>query len=123
MNLTVYIDLGGTAPPREASLAPGSRDYERRARREARVYINELRRLVGKEPVEAKLAIGETTCEFGCMVSVICRFHPWNPIAEAYAQHCAGNGPHYWDVTARRQLRSSRRRSSRERGCAEKETC
>jgi hypothetical protein len=51
-----WIDIG-SSPPDESCVQVGSDDYVRRARRECRAYINQLRRVFGSEPGGSHLTI------------------------------------------------------------------
>lgn len=54
-----YVDTGITTPPAEECAQIGSKeyDYRTRARTEARAYIGQLRRALGKEPPGAYLSV------------------------------------------------------------------
>jgi hypothetical protein len=101
-----HVDLGGTTPPDEICAQVGSREYDyvERARREARAYIGQLRRMFGEEPDGARLGIKSHPHDFGTYYTVVCHFDPANPAAEAYALRCDNEAPRCWDEAALREL-------------------
>jgi hypothetical protein len=93
-----YVDTGITTPPGEECAQIGSReyDYRTRARKEARAYIGQLRRVLGEEPPGAYLSVKAHPHDFGTDDS----------LAEDYAFRCEMNGPETWDEIALRELSS-----------------
>jgi hypothetical protein len=98
-----WLDIG-SSPPGESCAQLGSEDYHPRARRECRVYINLLRRVLGPEPTGAKLVIRSNPHDFGNYLSVVCQFDADNEPAVDYAYRCESKGPELWDAQAKREL-------------------
>src|SRR2546430_1549101 len=101
-----FVDLGATTPPMEDCAQVGSKsyDYYDRARREARAYMNQLRRLLGPEPDGARLGIKSHEHDFGSYLTVVCHYDDEDPISSAYAQRCDEESPQEWDDDARVEL-------------------
>jgi hypothetical protein len=106
--MKMYTDLG-CAPANEDCAQVGSPDYARRARRECRAYIRQLRRMFGKEPDGAQLDIRANPHDFGTYYSVVCYYHPVKPASEDYAWRCESESPQHWDDQARQELAGERR--------------
>jgi len=101
-----FIDLGITTPPEEDCAQVGSKsyDYYERARREARAFINQLRRLLGPEPPNARLGMKSHPHDFGSYLTVVCHYDVEDPLAAAYAEGCDIECPTEWDERARIEL-------------------
>lgn len=101
-----FIDLGGTTPPEESCAQVGSReyDYHEQARKEAKAYMNLLRRVLGDEPPGARLAIKSHPHDFGSYLTVVCHFDDGDQQGAAYAQRCDAEAPAEWDEAARVEL-------------------
>jgi hypothetical protein len=101
-----HVDLGGTTPPNESCAQVGSREYDYydRARKEARAYIGQLRRMFGDEPDGARLSTKSHPHDFGTYLTVICFFDPHIQAAAEYAWRCDAEAPLEWDEQARREL-------------------
>ena len=112
MNAQEYVDLGATTPPEESCAQIGSREYDYldRARREARAYIGQLRRMFGEEPDGARLSIKSHLHDFGNYLTVVCFFNSDNPAAVDYAFRCEAEGPQEWDEPAKHELNSTNER-------------
>jgi hypothetical protein len=109
-----FVDLGGTTPPMESCAQVGSRDYDYhdRARKEAKAYMNQLRRLLGNEPNGARLSVKSHPHDFGDYLTVVCFYDPNDKAASDYAQKCECDGPSEWDEEARNELHLSERSTS-----------
>lgn len=107
-----HVDLGGTTPPMESCAQVGSReyDYHDRARKEARAFINQLRRIFGCEPEGARLSVKSHPHDFGSYITVVVYFDPDNAKARAYANRCDEETPHEWDAVAKQELEQQERR-------------
>lgn len=101
--MTDWLDIG-SSPPGESCAQVGSNDYAKRACRECRAYINQLRRALGPEPSGAELGIRSNPHDFGTYYSVVCYYDPANNQAVEYAFKCESKGPEEWDDEARREL-------------------
>ena len=99
-----WLDIG-SSPPGEDCAQVGSADYRARAHRECRVYIRQLRRALGPEPLGAKLDVRGNAHDFGTYYSVVGYYDPANEAAVEYALKCESSGPEEWDEEARRELK------------------
>jgi hypothetical protein len=101
-----WLDLGTTTPPMEECAQVGSKsyDYYDRARKEARAYMNQIRRLLGNEPDGAHLTIKSHPHDFGSYLTVVCMFDDQDKAAAEYAARCDAQSPQEWDEIARREL-------------------
>lgn len=108
-----FVDLGSTTPPEESCAQVGSREYDYydRARKEARAYVNQLRRMFGNEPDGARLSVKSHPHDFGNYLTVVCFFDPDDKQAADYAQKCESDGPAEWDEEARTELHLTERSS------------
>jgi hypothetical protein len=107
------VDLCGTTPFMESCAQVGSREYDYydRARKEAQAYINQLRRVLGKEPEGVRLSVKSHPHDFGSYLTVVCYFDPNDNTAADYAQKCESDGPSEWDEEARTELGLTERRA------------
>lgn len=95
----------GSAPSGEDCAQLGRPEFRRHAGRECRAFIDQLRRLNGREPDGARLYVAENPHDFGVYLSVNCRFDPLLPESVDYAFRCEGDGyPEAWDDQAREDL-------------------
>jgi len=101
-----FIDFGVTTPPEEdcAQVGSTSYDYHTRARQEAKALINQLRRILGPEPDNARLGIKSHEHDFGSYLTVFCYCDDEDPVSSQYAQLCDEKLPREWDDEARREL-------------------
>src|SRR2546429_4004133 len=104
-----YIDLGATTPPMEDCAQVGSREYDYydRARKEARAYINQLRRVFGEEPDGARFSIKSHPHDFGNYLTVVVHFESNNAAAHEYAIRCDDGTPQEWDEQAKQELQQT----------------
>ena len=105
--MTDSLDLGVTTPPMETCAQVGSDDYFARARREAKVFIRQIRRTLGPEPPGARLRIQSSPHDFGSYLTVAVEFDPSDPVTIAYARRCDEQMPEEWDDEARIELATS----------------
>src|SRR5436190_21898951 len=98
-----FVDLGVTTPYLEDCAQVGSREYDyyERARREARAYIAQLRRVFGDEPDGARFSVKSHEHDFGTYLTVVCNFEPSIPAAADYAFRCENQPLDLWDEQAR----------------------
>ena len=89
-----YLSLGAT-PAEEPCAQVGRDDYQQLYRAECNRYIAQLRRMFGKEPKGAKLAIKAFPHDFGTYHEVVCYFE--GPEAQDYAFKLENNLPSRWD--------------------------
>jgi len=101
-----FVDLGTTTPPMEDCAQVGARDYDyyERAKREAKAFINQLRRMFGPEPPGARLAIKSHPHDFGTYITTVVFYDNTDELGAQYAQRCDAEGPQEWDEAARSEL-------------------
>ncbi len=105
-----HLDLG-CAPSDEDCAQVGVDDnYEARARRECRALINQLKRMCGDPPPDARFRIMANPHDFGTYYSVVIDFDPNDEDAVAYAYRCDEESPDQWDMAARLELDTARKR-------------
>ncbi len=95
----------GEVPAEEPCAQVGQPDYMAKSRVECRAYINQLRRINGKEPEGARLYIKSNQHDFGSYLSVECEFIMGDTKSTEYAFECERNTPAKWDAQARLELR------------------
>jgi len=104
--MTEAVDIG-CAPYEEPCAQLGEDGYERRAQRECRALIRQLRRMHGNEPQGAELRVTRNPHDWGVYLSVACVFDPGAEAAVQYAQQVVDGLPSRWDAEARRELSAS----------------
>ncbi|MFN6965191.1 MAG: hypothetical protein ACK4S4_15705 [Pyrinomonadaceae bacterium] len=95
-----YVDIG-PSPTAEDCAQVGSDDYYERARRECRVFIDQLRRQFGDEPCSASLSVRSYPHDFGTYYEVVCYFDDDDDEAVEYAYKLESETPEHWDADAR----------------------
>lgn len=101
MRDSIYV--GGTAPNAEDCEQLGP-DYDaQKARKEARAYVNQLRRVYGEEPLGARLFVKSNPHDFGTYLSVECEYNDALPDSVDYAFKVE-SGCDEWDDEARKEL-------------------
>ena len=93
----------GTTPYGEDCAQVGSPGYAAKARKECRVYINQLIRLHGTPPAGCSLIIKSSYHDFGTYYEVNVKFED-TPEGNEYAAKCEGEGPELWDEEAKKEL-------------------
>jgi hypothetical protein len=111
--MSEFVDLGGTTPPMEPCAQVGSHEYDYldKARKEAKAYMNLLRRMFGSEPEGTRFSMKSHPHDFGTYLTVVCFFDPNDKAAAEYAQKCESEGPSEWDEAARAELGLTERSS------------
>ena len=98
----VYI---GSTPADEPCQQVGMPSYDASlARKECRVFINQLRRMFGNEPEGAELRIKTESHDFGSYPEVVCYYDDEQPASVEYAFNCESNSPTNWDLAATVEL-------------------
>ncbi len=95
----------GEVPADEPCAQVGEPDYMAKSRVECRAYINQLRRINGKEPEGARFYIKSNQHDFGAYLSVECEFIIDDAASTKYAFGCEEKTPARWDAEARLELR------------------
>lgn len=101
--MTDYIHLPGTTPNAEACAQVGDADYLRNARIEAHVYIKQLRRVYGGNPIGTRFAVTRCPHDFGTYVDIRFYFDDEDQRHVAYMDR-VDNGCDQWDEMARIEL-------------------
>lgn len=89
----------------ESCAQVGSREYDYRdcALKEAKAYMNQIRRVYGPEPEGVRLGTKAHPHDFGSYYTV-CVFHDGSSIARLYAEACDDGRITEWDDDARIEL-------------------
>ena len=90
-----YVGIG-PAPSGESCAQVGSPDYYERVVAECRAYIQAIRKMLGEEPVGARLAVKSFPHDFGTYSEVVCYYDDNFPDAVDYAFRCEGEAPTTW---------------------------
>lgn len=98
-----YIVIA-SSPIAEDCAQVGSQDYQIRDMKECRVFRNQLIRVFGEEPDNAKLVIKTFRHDFGNYHKVCVLFEENDAEGIAYAFKLEGNTPEKWDEEARKEL-------------------
>lgn len=98
-----FMNIGAT-PAEEECAQVGTPGYYERALKECRVFINQIRRVVGPEPDGARLGTKVFDHDFGSYREVVCYYDDNNEEAVNYAFQCEGSGPLTWDEQAKEEL-------------------
>jgi hypothetical protein len=99
----MYYHVIGPAPNDEPCAQVGSADYIPRAEKECSVFIDQLRREYGPEPMGSLLMVMAFPHEFGHYYTVVCQFTPDFPDSVDYAMACEESVSH-WDDEAKAAL-------------------
>jgi hypothetical protein len=94
----------GPTPSEETCEQLGPNYNSSKALKECRVFVEQLRRVFGPEPVGARLTIKSSPHDFGTYLEVECMYDDTNEEAMAYAFRCEANTPELWDAEARAAL-------------------
>jgi hypothetical protein len=104
MRLIDSISIGST-PCDEDCAQLGSENYTERARKECAAFIHQIRRVMGEEPVGARLRIKGNPHDFGTYYDVECVYEMDDEAAQEYALKCEGSSElTRWDETALTEL-------------------
>lgn len=98
-----YIILG-TTPSEENCAQVGDDNYYEKAKKEARVFIDQIRREFGQEPPCAKLATKLFPHDFGSYIEVVCYYNDDDEESKNYAYKIDYNTPANWDEQSKREL-------------------
>ena len=98
-----YIEIG-SVPSGEPCESLGPNYNPVQAKFECRLFIEQLRRTFGEEPVGARLKIKENHHDFGTYHEVACNYNENNEEACEYAFRCESEMPEFWDEYAKEAL-------------------
>jgi hypothetical protein len=104
-----HLDLGSAPSDEDCAQLGVDEQYEARAKRECRALINQLKRLCGDPPPNARFRIMANPHDFGTYYSVVIDFDPNDEDAVAYAYRCDEESPDQWDLAARFELDAARK--------------
>ena len=93
-----------SSPCAEDCAQVGSPDYYDRAKKECRIFIDQLRRQFGPEPDGARLFVKSNSHDFGTYHEVACRFNTDLPESADYAFRLDNELPERWDEQALAEL-------------------
>lgn len=98
-----YLEIG-SVPADEACEQLGPNYDPRKAKAEGRAYIEQLRRVFGREPRGARLILKANPHDFGTYHEVVCEYDDEDREAYDYALKIEANSPATWDLEAKRAL-------------------
>jgi len=90
-----YIEIG-SSPSEEDCAQVGTENYRERAIIECKRFIELIRRHLGQEPENAKLAIKSFEHDFGTYCEVVCYYSTDDEESLKYAFRCESNAPSAW---------------------------
>lgn len=105
-----HIEIGGTTPADEECASVGDEGYAFRARREAKVFINQIIRQFGEklqkliDDGRIELVIHSNRHDFGSYYDVIAKFEENDEIATNYAYEIESDVATEWDDISRAEL-------------------
>ena len=97
----------GSSPINEDCAQVGSKDYATRAKKECKVYLNQLIRTHGAPPTGAFLAIKGFGHDFGTYYEVVVIYDEEIEKAVDYAFLLEGNAPENWDNISLQELKQT----------------
>lgn len=98
-----YLELG-PVPSNEHCEQVGPNYNESRARLECRVFIKQLRRMFGEEPIGARLRVKSNPHDFGSYLEVAVYYDPNVEESVEYAFKLEEEYPENWDEEAMNEL-------------------
>jgi hypothetical protein len=90
-----YLNIG-SSPCYEPCAQVGEPGYPTKAKEECFRFIEEIRKVCGKEPPGAFLKVKSFPHDFGTYYEVVCFFDEENAESMDYAFHVEGNSPVEW---------------------------
>ena len=90
-----YVDIG-PSPCDESCVSIKDDEYIKLSRLEGRRFIDGIRRVVGIEPLGARLVIKQFPHDFGSYASVCCCYDDNDDEAATYAYRCEAEAPRTW---------------------------
>lgn len=100
------FELGTTTPHDEPCVQVGAPNFETLSRIEARVFINQMHRIVGEGPGSAHLKVIQCPHDFGTYVDVAVSYNDESEDEEEWMLKCEANMPFEWDEEAKKELAS-----------------
>lgn len=100
-----YITIG-SSPSGVNCASFGDDNYHSRSRIECRAFINQITRVMGRPPKNAKLGIKTFAHDFGNYVEVVCFYDTNDEVATKYAFDVeSSEALEYWDDIAVDELK------------------
>jgi len=90
-----YLTIG-SSPNDEDCVQTGSENYNVRQKKECRLYIEAIRKKLGKESKGASLELKSFPHDFGTYTEVVCYFDSEIEESIEYAYKCEGESPATW---------------------------
>uniref|UniRef100_A0A6M3LNR8 Uncharacterized protein n=1 Tax=viral metagenome TaxID=1070528 RepID=A0A6M3LNR8_9ZZZZ len=94
----------GSSPIDEDCAQVGTDNYPEQSRKECRVFIAQLRRQFGTEPILTSLTIKTFPHDFGDYHEVVCYYEDEDEEARDYAYRLESKTPTRWDDEAKQEL-------------------
>lgn len=91
-----YLSIGST-PCDEPCAQVGAEDYYARSMKECKAFIDLIRRKLGPEPNNARLAVKAFPHDFGTYHEVVCYYDDEDEKATEYAFKCEDDAPSKWE--------------------------
>jgi len=98
-----YMTIG-SSPTDETCSQLGAEDYEMDAKNECRIFIQQLKRVFGDPPGNARLSTKGFPHDFGTYYEVVVWYSPNNEKETDYAFKLEANTPAGWDAQAKKDL-------------------
>jgi len=90
-----YLAIG-SSPNEENCVQTGSENYSARQKKECRLYIEAIRKKLGKEPLGASLELKSFPHDFGSYTEVVCYYDSEIEESIEYAYKCESDSPATW---------------------------
>ncbi len=91
-----YISVG-PCPTDEECVQLGDENYYPRARKECARFIEVIRKKLGAEPENCRLATKSFQHDFGSYLEVVCFYDDEDSTSEEYAYKCESETPTTWN--------------------------
>lgn len=98
-----YVELCRTTPCDENCAQVGSKDYLKRAKTEAKAYVNQLKRMLGPNPPGSFFQFVKCPHEFGTYLDLRFYFDDEDQLQVKYLMGVM-SGFNKWDKEARKEL-------------------
>jgi len=98
------LNIGSVPCDEDCVQLKSGEDYLPKMKAENRIFIRQLRRVMGEEPDGARLFVKTNAHDFGSYSEVECRFDTDSPESEDYAFKCESEMPAFWDDEALKEL-------------------
>jgi hypothetical protein len=99
------LSLGGTTPWGEICAKVEQDTYYTDGLIEAKVFIDQLKRVFGKPPPSVYFKVVSWPYNLGTFYDVVIHYNNMNQDAIDYASRCEAECPKNWDAKARKELK------------------